>query len=74
MNTLRNKPKGNYINKVDWPKLYVLVEHWKSGLEFYTKDLKFLHHWIDKYFMWISKKENIDMLRKIEIELLKIDK
>ena len=74
MNDFRNRPKDNYIQKADWQKLYILTEHWKSDLSFYKDDLRFLHHLIDKYFLWISKKENIDMMQNIEINLLKVDK
>ncbi|SDL36464.1 hypothetical protein [Kriegella aquimaris] len=73
MRDFRNRPKDNYINEADWQKLYVLTEDWKSNLLFYNDDLKFLLHLIDKYFMWISRKENIDMVREIEVGLLKLD-
>lgn len=74
MNDFRYRPKDKYIQDADWDKLYVLTEHWKSDLLFFTDDLRFLHHLIDKYFLWISKKENIDMVQEIEVNLLKIDK
>ncbi len=73
MSDFRSRPKDNYIQEADWQKLYTLTEHWKSDLQFYNDDLKFLHHLIDKYFMWISKKENIDMVREIEVGLLEMD-
>ena len=73
MSNFRNRPKDQYIHEADWQQLYVLTEQWKSDLSFYNDDLKFLHHLIDKYFMWISKKEHIDMVREIEVGLLKID-
>jgi len=73
MSDFRSRPKDNYIQEADWQKLYTLTENWKSDLEFYNDDLKFLHHLIDKYFMWISKKENIDMVREIELGLLEMD-
>ncbi|MEP2237154.1 MAG: hypothetical protein ABJI22_02260 [Maribacter sp.] len=74
MSTFRNRPKDNYIHEADWKSLYVLTEHWKSDMAFYNEDLKFLHHLIDKYFMWISKKNNIDMVREIEVSLIDTDK
>jgi len=70
----RNRPNDNYIHEADWQKLYVLTEHWKSDLLFYKDDLTFLDHLIDKYFIWISKKENIDLVRDIELNLLQIYK
>jgi hypothetical protein len=74
MNDFRYRPKDNDIHKADWPKLYVLTEHWRSSFLFYKDDLRFLHHLIDKYFLWISKKETIDMVSEIEVNLLKADK
>lgn len=73
MNEFRSRPKDQYIEEADWQQLYVLTEQWKSDLSFYKDDLKFLHHLIDKYFMWISKKEHIDMVREIEVNLLATD-
>ena len=73
MSDFRKRPKGSYIHEADWQQLYLLAENWKSELEFYNDDLKFLHHLIDKYFMWISKKENIDLVREIEVGLLEMD-
>ncbi|WP_055436916.1 hypothetical protein [Lacinutrix algicola] len=73
MNNFRYRPKDNYIYEANWEQLYILTEHWKSNLLFYNVDLKFLHHLIDKYFLFISKKENIDNVQDIEISLLKLD-
>ncbi|WP_424001048.1 hypothetical protein [Maribacter sp. IgM3_T14_3] len=74
MSNFRNRPKDNYIHEADWKSLFVLSEHWKSDMAFYNEDLKFLHHLIDKYFMWIAKKDNIDMVREIEVSLIDTDK
>lgn len=74
MADFRNRPKGQYIFEADWQQIYILTEHWKSDLLFYKDDLKFLDHLIDKYFIWISKKENIDLVRDIELNLLEIYK
>ena len=74
MSNFRNRPKDNYIHEADWKSLFVLAEHWKSDMAFYNEDLKFLHHLIDKYFMWIAKKDNIDMVREIEVSLIDTDK
>ena len=70
MSDFRSRPKDQYIEEANWQELYILCKHWKADLSFYKDDLKFLHHLIDKYFMWISKKEHIDMVRKIEVNLL----
>lgn len=73
MSDFRNRPNGRYIFEADWQELYLLTEHWKSDLLFYADDLRFLHHLIDKYFIWISKKENIDVVRDAEVNLIDAD-
>ncbi|MCK0131603.1 hypothetical protein MWU59_08815 [Flavobacteriaceae bacterium F08102] len=73
MYNFRNRPNDNYIHEANWPSLYVLTEHWKSDLLFFNDDLKFMHHLIDKYFLWLSKKENIDQVQEIEVHLLQVD-
>lgn len=65
MSDFRNRPNGNYLFNANWDELYLLTKHWKSDLQFYKDDLKFLNHLIDKYFIWISKKEDVDAVRKI---------
>lgn len=66
MNEFRIRPKDNYIEKANWSQLYVLTEHWISDLEFYMIDLEFLQHIIDKYFIWMANKKDIDSVREIE--------
>ncbi len=56
----------NFLKDGPWDELYVLTGHWISDLEFYRNDLRFLHHLIDKYLMWISKSENLDMVNKLK--------
>ncbi|MHB1147763.1 MAG: hypothetical protein ACYC01_09230 [Lutibacter sp.] len=74
MSDFRNRPNGTYIFEANWEALYVLTKHWKSDLLFYKDDLKFLDHLIDKYFIWISKKEDSDAVRTIEKSIMKTDK
>jgi len=72
MNIYRDRPKGTFIQEANWQQLYVLTQHWKKDLEFYKDDLRFLHGLIDKYFIWITEKENLDSVKKIGINLLTI--
>lgn len=74
MSNFRNRPVDNYINEANWQQLYLLTKHWKSDLLFYKDDLRFLHRLIKKYLLWISKKENVDLVKEIEISLLIVDK
>ena len=57
-----------------WDELYVLSEHWRSDLCFYRDDLKFLHHLVDRYLIWITKKENLDAVQGIMQKLLALEK
>lgn len=50
-------------------QLYILSGHWKTDLRFYRDDLRFLHHLIDKYFIWITKKEHVDKVLKLKVKL-----
>jgi hypothetical protein len=74
MSDFRYRPAGLYIFEAEWQDLYLLTEHWKSDILFYADDLKFLRHLIDKYFIWITKKENIDVVREAEVNLMEADK
>lgn len=72
MEKLRTTHKNHQIpTNSDWVKLYVLSKHWKSDLEFHKQDLLFLRNLIDNYFIWITKKENVDTVKAIRWEILK---
>ncbi|PIF00109.1 MAG: hypothetical protein CR994_07945 [Maribacter sp.] len=71
MENYRTRPKGDYIQQTDWNELYVLTKHWKSDLTFYEQDLNFLLKLLDKYFIWITKKDNLDAVKKIGKGILK---
>ncbi|WP_149277010.1 hypothetical protein [Pareuzebyella sediminis] len=67
----RARPKADFIQETNWQELYVLTNHWKSDMLFYKDDLKFLHHLIDKYFIWITQKDNINEVQEIGRDILK---
>ncbi|MBU2903933.1 hypothetical protein KO529_03980 [Arenibacter algicola] len=69
MEHTKNNKELQFVEDGPWSELYVLTEHWKSDLEFYKDDLRFLHHLIDKYFMWITKPENLDMVKELKVGL-----
>ncbi|MGC1516024.1 MAG: hypothetical protein WA810_10655 [Maribacter sp.] len=54
-----------FIKDGPWDSLYVLTQHWESDLEFYTDDSRFLYALIDKYFIWVTKSENLDSVKKL---------
>ncbi|HMB61722.1 MAG TPA: hypothetical protein VKN36_01520 [Eudoraea sp.] len=66
MSDLKNKQIIDNLKNSSWEELYVLTEHWTSDLEFYRDDLRFLHHLTEKYFMWISKSENLEVVRELK--------
>ncbi|MGB5647623.1 hypothetical protein [Muriicola sp.] len=48
-----------------WEGLYFVAKHWRSDLEFYKDELRFLHNLIAKYLIWITKKENLESVAAI---------
>lgn len=71
-----NQPleKNNFEIETTWQELYIITKHWKSDIQFYKDDLKFLQHLINKYLIWITKKENLDNVMNIGSNLLKTSK
>lgn len=63
------RPKGDFIWTAEYQELYILTEHWQSDLQFYKDDLQFLYHLIDKYFIWLINKENLDEMRNLSSSL-----
>lgn len=74
MEAYRHRPKGSFNHEAKPKELYALTQYWISDLEFYKNDLNFLNKLIDNYFIWIAKKEHIDMVREIEIGLIETAK
>jgi len=74
MENLSVRPKGNFTWTAEYQQLYILTEHWKSDLLFYKDDLRFLHHLIDKYFIWLTHKEHLDEMRDLVSGLSEISK
>jgi hypothetical protein len=65
MENLSLRPKGDFTWTAEYRELYILTEHWQSDLQFYKGDLRFLHHLIDKYFIWVINKENLDEMKNL---------
>lgn len=73
MSDFRNRPNGTYIFESDLQRLYALTKHWESDLLFYKDDLNFLSQLINKYFIWISKKEDVEAVRNIQVNIDKTE-
>lgn len=69
MKTQKNKPQPPTGTEPSWEQLYILANHWKSDLEFYKEDLRFLHHLVEKYVIWITLSENLALVKTIESNL-----
>ena len=62
------------IKSDQWGELYILAENWQSDLEFYRDDLRFLHHLVDKYFIWITKSENLELVRELMLQVQQLER
>jgi hypothetical protein len=69
MTEYRSRPKGDFIMHASWEELYVLTQHWKSDIEFYKDDLRFLHNLIDKYIIWITQVDHLNLVKTIKLNL-----
>ncbi len=67
-------PELDFLKNGPWDELYTLTGHWCSDMDFYRDDLRFLHHLIDKYLIWITKTENLDLVRELRNGLIDISK
>lgn len=65
---------GNSTVYNGWEQLYILANHWKSDLEFFRDDLRFLHHLMDRHAIWVTKAENSERVKEIESKLLALKK
>ncbi|HEU4788067.1 MAG TPA: hypothetical protein VFS71_00110 [Flavobacterium sp.] len=59
------RPKGDFTWTAEYRELYILTEHWQSDLKFYKEDLHFLYHLVDKYFISLINKENLEEMRNL---------
>jgi hypothetical protein len=74
MENLSLRPKGDFTYTAAYQQLYVLTEHWQSDLQFYKDDLRFLHHLVDKYFIWLTHLDNLDEMRNLATNLSETSK
>ena len=73
MDAWRTRPKGPFIDEADWEELYALTQHWASDLAFYGDDLRFLHHLLKSYYMWLFLEERADEGSQIAKRLLALE-
>ncbi|MBT8384558.1 MAG: hypothetical protein KJO83_02485, partial [Bacteroidia bacterium] len=66
--------KSNYLHSASWDELHAITRRWQSENDFYNYEITFLKKLIDKYFIWMTKKDNIAQVRKLVIQLSKLEK
>lgn len=71
---LRIRPKSDYLHNASCEDLYLLTEFWKSEIEFYRIESRFLRMLVDKYFIWLIKDGNIEKVQSLSNKLSKITK
>lgn len=59
------RPESDFLQQSSSEDLYVLTEHWQSDMDFYRDELRFILHLIDRYFIWLTKEENIQQVRTL---------
>lgn len=74
MKDLSANQTSDFLKRTAWEELYVLTQHWKSDLDFYKDEMQFLNNLINKYFIWMTKDENIDKVRLMVVNLSKLEK
>jgi hypothetical protein len=72
MKNYRIKPTADYIKVANWDKLYILLEHWRSDIEFYLFDIQFIETLIEYHFTELLEYENLDELRELQLEIFQL--
>lgn len=71
---LRVRPKSDYLKTASWDEFYILTEHWQSDMEFYRDELRFLKNLLVKYFVWLTKEENVSDVHDMVTRLDNLDR
>lgn len=72
MKDFHNNSADNYFERVQWRQFYLLTEHWVSDLKFHRDEIRFLNHLIHKYILWLTRFEEVEMVRNAEEMLAKV--
>lgn len=57
-----------------WEPKYSIVKTWESELAFYTDELNFFKSLINRFFVWLIRKENILNLQHLMAEIKQSEK
>ena len=65
----RTRPKSNYLLNAEWQELHTLTTHWKSDMDFFKDELRFINVLFDKYFTALVDKNNIGRTKEVAANL-----
>jgi methyl-accepting chemotaxis protein len=74
MTEFRLRPESNYLHTADWKELFVLTEHWRSDMNFFRDELRFLNNVSQKYFIKMINKKSLVKLENLFIAVNKLSK
>lgn len=74
MGTVSKNLQVNSTTFNGWEQLYFLANHWKSDLEFFRDDLRFLHLLMDRHILWVTLPESSERVKEVESKLLSLKK
>lgn len=58
----------------DWRSMFVLGEHWKSDLDFFTDELNFVRKLLDKYLLALIDEKHIGSTQRLVNNLTQFEK
>lgn len=65
MSEFRIRPKSDYLHRATLEELYSLDEHWKSDMDYYKDEIKFLQDLTAKYYLWLEEEPEAEDLNKL---------
>lgn len=68
----RTRPKSNYLLNAEWQELHILTTHWKSDMDFFKDELRFINVLFDKYFTALVDKNNIGRTKEVAVNLANV--
>lgn len=71
---LRLRPQGDYLHTADWKDLFVLTEHWRSDMDFFRDELRFIENLLAKYFIQLLNKRSLVKLQNLDVAISKLSK
>ncbi len=63
----------DFLTNGPWYELYVISKNWQSDIAFYRDDVRFLFHLIDKYFLWLTRPENLKIVQELQNNLHQLE-